>query len=92
LPNAASRFGVVGVFAARTKQGVRVAVTGAAAAVFRLKPAEQALAVDFSPEALDGVEIDPAGLNDDIHASAEYRARMIVVMAARAVASARPSE
>jgi carbon-monoxide dehydrogenase medium subunit len=69
---------------------VRVAITGAGASVFRLTAAEQALSVDFSPATLDGVAADPNGLTSDIHASAEYRAHAIIVLAKRAVAAAQP--
>lgn len=81
----ASRYAMAGVFVARTAGGVRVAVTGAGAHVFRATAMEQALAGDFSPRALDAVTIDPANLNSDIHGSAEYRANLVKVMAKRAV-------
>jgi carbon-monoxide dehydrogenase medium subunit len=88
LPNPASRYAVVGVFVARTGGGVRVAVTGAAPCVFRAGDMESALAGDFSADAVAGIEIPADGLNSDIHASAEYRAAMVTVMAKRAVAAA----
>jgi aerobic carbon-monoxide dehydrogenase medium subunit len=81
----ASRYAMAGVVVARTAQGVRVAVTGAGAYVFRAAAIEQALSQDFSPGALDAVEIDPTNLNSDIHGSAEYRANLVKVMAKRAV-------
>jgi carbon-monoxide dehydrogenase medium subunit len=84
----ASRFALVGVFVARTPGGVRVAVTGAAPSVFRFKEAEAALSKQFDPAALDSITIDAAGLNSDIHASAEYRAHCVMVMTKRAVAKA----
>ncbi|HEV2627027.1 MAG TPA: xanthine dehydrogenase family protein subunit M [Pseudolabrys sp.] len=90
LPHPASRFALTGVFVAQTRAGVRVAITGAGASVFRLTAAEQALSVDFSPATLDGVAADPNGLTSDIHASAEYRAHAIIVLAKRAVAAAQP--
>jgi carbon-monoxide dehydrogenase medium subunit len=88
FPNPASRFAIVGVFVAATAAGVRVAVTGAADSVFRLTQAEEALSRNFSPSALDDIEVSPGSLNSDIHTSAEYRAHAIVVMAKRAVRSA----
>ncbi len=44
----ASRFALVGVFVAKTKAGVRVAVTGAGPGVFRSKELEAALGGSFS--------------------------------------------
>lgn len=86
FPNPASRYAMVGVFVAKTASGVRVAVTGAGGdGVFRVGEMESALASNFSPEEIAGIAIDPAGLNTDIHASAEYRAHLIGVMAKRAV-------
>ena len=88
FPNPASRYAIVGVFVAKTKTGVRVAVTGAGPCVFRVPEMEAALAKSFSPDAIADVKAKPTGLNADIHASAEYRAHLIGVMARRAVAKA----
>ena len=88
FPNPASRFALVGVFAAQTGSGVRVAVTGAAPSVFRSKPLEDALAKSFTIEAARAVKLDAKGLNGDLHGSPEYRAHLIAVMASRAVAAA----
>lgn len=88
FPNPASRFALVGVFVSRAPAGgVRVAVTGAAPCVFRATAIENALAKSFTPAAAKAVAIDPAGLNSDLHGSAEYRAHLIGVMASRAVAA-----
>jgi len=84
----ASRFALVGVFVAQTAGGVRVAVTGAASCVFRSKPLEDALTKSFTADAAKAVQVSAAGLNSDLHGSAEYRAHLIPVMAARAVAAA----
>ncbi|UUX96094.1 xanthine dehydrogenase family protein subunit M [Aquabacterium sp. J223] len=84
----ASRFSLVGVFLSQGPQGVRVAVTGAGACAFRVKALEDALAADWSPKACEGVKVDASGLNSDLHGSAEYRAALIPVLAARAVAGA----
>ena len=88
VPNMASRFALVGVFVAKFATGVRVAVTGAAPAVFRVPAFEAALAKRFEPAAVNGHGVDPAGLNSDIHAEAAFRAHLISVMARRAVAAA----
>ena len=86
--NPASRFALVGVFVGQDGNGVRVAVTGAASSVFRITAMEQALTKNFAPDAVKGVKVDAAKLNTDLHASAEYRAHLIGVLAARAVAQA----
>ena len=86
--NPASRFALVGVMVARTGGNVRVAVTGAADSVFRCQPLEQALAANFTAAAAKAVKVDPSRLNADLHASAEYRAHLIPVLAARAVEAA----
>ncbi|CAG2146213.1 FAD binding domain-containing protein [Cupriavidus numazuensis] len=86
--NPASRFALVGVMVARTGGNVRVAVTGAADSVFRCQPLEQALAASFTPAAAKAVKVDPSKLNADLHASPEYRAHLIPVLAARAVEAA----
>jgi carbon-monoxide dehydrogenase medium subunit len=87
FPNPASRYAMVGVFVAKTKGGVRVAVTGAGPTVFRWSDAEAALAKSLNADALNGVSASADGLNSDIHASAEYRAHLIGVLAKRAVAA-----
>ena len=88
FPNPASRYAMVGVFVARTAGGVRVAVTGAAPAVFRVGAMEQALAGNFSADAIAGISVPADQMNSDIHGSAEYRAHLVGVMAGRAVAAA----
>ncbi|MBV9586918.1 MAG: xanthine dehydrogenase family protein subunit M [Alphaproteobacteria bacterium] len=85
--NPASRYAIVGVFVAKTPAGVRVAVTGAGPSVFRQTAMEQALAKSFTPDAIKDIVQLQDGLNSDIHASAEYRAHLVNVMARRAVAA-----
>ena len=81
----ASRFSIVGVFVSKGPQGVRVAVTGAGASVFRASALETKLAANWSAAALQGATVSAEGLNNDLHGSAEYRAALIPVLAARAV-------
>jgi len=88
FPHPASRYSMTGVFVAKSGGGVRVAVTGAGPCVFRVKTMEEALSKSFSPDAVEGVAVPASGLNSDIHASAEYRANLVTVMARRAVAAA----
>ncbi len=89
MPNPASRYAMVGVFVARFPTGqVRLAVTGAGAHVFRVAAMEEALTRHFDPGALDGLTVPADDLNADIHASAEYRAHLIPVLARRAVVTA----
>ena len=87
FPNPASRYAVVGVYVAKLKNEVRVAITGAASCVFRSKELENALSRNFSNSVIDNANISSKGLNSDIHASAEYRAHIIKVMAKKAVSS-----
>jgi len=89
--NPASRYAMTGVFVASGNgQGdVRVAVTGAGDnGVFRARDMETALARNFDASALDGIAVSPQSMMSDIHASAEYRANLVVVMARRAVDAA----
>src|SRR5689334_14375295 len=89
FPNPASRFALVGVFVAQLNDGTaRAAVTGAAPSVFRASTVEAALSKAFTAESAKGAKVEPKGLNADLHGSPEYRAHLIPVMAARAVASA----
>jgi len=84
----ASHYAIAGVMVAKSRDGVRVAVTGAGPQVFRVAEMEAALAADFSASALKGLKVSADTLNSDLHASAEYRAHLITVMAKRAVAQA----
>lgn len=86
--NSASRFAIVGVFVSESAGNVRVAVTGAASCVFRVKAMETKLAGKFAPDAIAEVRVPPENLNSDIHASAGYRSHLITVMAQRAVEAA----
>jgi carbon-monoxide dehydrogenase medium subunit len=86
--NPASRFAIVGVFVADFGGSVRVAVTGAGPVAFRQPDMEKALAAKFAPESVASIKVRAEGLNRDLHASPEYRAHLITVMARRAVEDA----
>jgi aerobic carbon-monoxide dehydrogenase medium subunit len=86
--NPASRYAIVGVFVSEGSGGVRVAVTGAGPSAFRVPEMEKALTAKFSPDSVAGIKVAAGGLNSDIHASGEYRAHLVTVMAKRAVQAA----
>ena len=86
FPHPASGYAMTGVFIAQAGEGVRVAVTGAGPGVFRWQEAEAALKKNMSPAALDGLTVNAEDLNEDMHATREYRANLVKVMARRAVA------
>ena len=89
FPQPASLFALVGVFVAKTGGGVRVTVTGAGEdGVFRSEPLEAVLLADFSEASAKGADVPAEGLMSDIHGAAAYRAHLIKVMAARAIAAA----
>ena len=84
-PNPASRYAIVGVYVAKHKSKVNVAVTGAKSCVYNDKDLSKALSNNFSSSSVDAVRISSSGMNSDIHASAEYRANMVKVFAKKAV-------
>ncbi len=85
----ASGYAMAGVFVAQTSDGTRVAVTGAGPGVFRWKAAETALGKNPKAAAIEGVALDAGEMNEDIHATREYRANLVRVMAKRAIAQLR---
>jgi carbon-monoxide dehydrogenase medium subunit len=85
----ASGFALFGVFVSKRGPDIRVAVTGAGAnGVFRVKSFEEALKKRFAAKSIEGMTVPATGMNSDIHASAEYRAHLIGVLARRALAKA----
>lgn len=99
LPNKASHYAVVGVAAAITLGGdgvcteARIGVTGAGATAVRARNTERIL----KGKHIDAAVIRRASrraaaniedLNDDLHASAEYREHLTTVFAARAIEEA----
>jgi carbon-monoxide dehydrogenase medium subunit len=89
----ASGFALVGVFVSKRGSEIRVAVTGAGSnGVFRVKSFEEALKKRFAPKSIEGMTIPATNMNSDIHASAEYRAHLVGVMARRALTKATARE
>lgn len=86
FPNPASRYAIVGVLVADFGGRIRVGVTGAGPCAFRASELERVLSSDLSPATINGIEVPDAGFNSDLHASQEYRAHLLRVMARRAVA------
>ena len=84
-PNPASRYAVVGVYVAKTKNNVNVAVTGAKSCVYKDENLSKALSKNFSATAVEGIKVGSSGMNTDIHASAEYRASLVSTYAKKAV-------
>src|SRR5262249_10383501 len=74
--NPASRFALVGVFVADFGGNVKVGVTGAGPCAFRQAEMEKALSQKFAPESVAGIKVKADGLNNDLHASPEYRAHL----------------
>ena len=77
FPNPASRYAIIGVYVAKNKKGVNVAVTGAKSCVYNDENISKALSENFTSSSLDTVKISASEMNSDIHASADYRANMI---------------
>ncbi len=85
--NPASRYATVGVLINTQSDSVRVAITGAASSAFRCREFESALSSNFAESALDGIKLVTDNFNEDLHATADYRANLCVVIAKRVVAS-----
>ena len=84
-PNPASRYAIVGVYLAKHKKEVNVAVTGAKSSVYIDKDLSKKLSSSFSASAIEGMEVKASGMNSDMHASAEYRANLVSLYAKKAV-------
>ena len=84
-PNPASRYAIIGVYLAKHKKEVNVAVTGAKSSVYIDKDLSKKLSSSFSSSAIDGMKLNSSEMNSDIHASGEYRASLVVTYAKKAV-------
>ena len=64
-------------------------MTGASSnGVYRESAFEEALAANFSPDAIKAIKVSPDEMITDLHADADYRAQLVGVMARRAVEQA----
>ena len=84
-PNPASRYAIVGVYVAKHKSAVNVAITGAKPCVYFDKDLAKALELSFSSNSISGMQVNSSNMKSDIHASAEYRASLVVTQAKKAV-------
>jgi aerobic carbon-monoxide dehydrogenase medium subunit len=84
-PNPASRYAIVGVYLAKHKKEVKVAVTGAKSSVYIDKALSKALSSNFSSAAINNIELDGSEMNSDIHASGEFRASLVTTYTKKAV-------
>ena len=84
-PNPASRYAIVGVYLAKHKKEVNVAVTGAKSVVYIDKDLSKALTSSFSSLAIENMELDSSEMNSDIHASAKFRASLVTTYTKKAV-------
>ena len=84
-PNPASRYAIVGVYLAKHKKEVNVAITGAKSSVYIDKDLSKALSNSFSSNAIEGMELNSSEMNSDIHASGDYRASLVITYTKKAV-------
>ena len=84
-PNPASRYAIIGVFVAKHKKEVNVAVTGAKSSVYIDKDLSKKLTSSFSSSAIEGMKLDHSEMNSDMHASSEYRANLVSLYVKKAV-------
>jgi len=86
FPNPASRYAIVGVAIAKYNNEVYIAISGASHIPFIAKSLSESLSNNFSSDIpLNTIPIDE--LNEDIHASAEYRANLIDVLTKEVIKS-----
>jgi carbon-monoxide dehydrogenase medium subunit len=81
----ASRYAMVGVYVAKHNSGVRVAITGSINGVYRHSGLEAALNKEYSSEAVKAIAIDADDFSSDLHATAAYKAAIVIVQTKQAV-------
>ena len=87
FPNPASRFALIGVFAAALNGQSRIAITGAGSGVFRWSAAEAHVDGGGPAAGLMNLALDPGQFTGDLHGSADYRMQIARVVATRALAA-----
>jgi carbon-monoxide dehydrogenase medium subunit len=85
--NPASRFALIGVFAARLDGAIRIAITGGGTGVFRWRAAEAYVQDGGAIDALQSVPLESDLFTGDVHGSAEYRTHLAYVVTSRALAA-----
>ncbi len=90
FPHPASGYAMAGAFVSQQGKQVRVAITGAGPGVFRWQDAEAALGKKLAVASVEGLSVDAADLNEDMHGTKAYRANLAKVMTQRAVAKIAP--
>lgn len=85
--NPASRFALVGAFAAQLPSGYRIAITGGGHGVFRWREAEAHLDGGGAIDAITEDMLDLAHFTGDLHGSAEYRHHIAAVIVRRALSA-----
>jgi len=86
FPNPASRYAIVGVSIAKYQEKVNVAITGASHTPFIAEEISAALTSNFNSD-IPLKTIPVSELNNDIHASSEYRQNLIDVCTKQALNS-----
>ena len=84
-PNTASRYAIIGVFVAKHKKEVNVAVTGAKSCVYIDKDLSKELTSNCSSSSIEGMKVNDSEMNSDMHASSEYRANLVSLYTKKAV-------
>ena len=85
FPNPASRYAIAGIALSTYDKDVRIAITGASHTPFRASDIESALTENFDLNNVPLKTIALEDMNNDIHASAQYRSHLVDVLVKKAV-------